>query len=274
MNKDEQERGGDMPRAPNEKKIEAEKLYYKGMKLIDIAEKLGVPEGTVRSWKNRGKWGAESSKKTNAPLQNGQNDSNATLHKRKRGGQPGNQNAKGGKGGGAPLRNQNAKKHGAQCAFYWDSVDDEEREMIEQMDDDEEYQLITQLKVYAIRERRLMKSIKKYKEMEDRNNGFFVEAVSKTKQVEDLTDKDGKVIGAGEYKKVTEMTSTNAKTVIRGVLALESELTKVQRAKTKTISTLSKIRIEKMKIESEAESAENSLVHDWIAGVLENENQE
>ena len=26
------------------------------MKLIEISEKLGVPEGTVRSWKNRYKW--------------------------------------------------------------------------------------------------------------------------------------------------------------------------------------------------------------------------
>ena len=52
-----------MPKASNEKKVEAEKLFNKGMKLIDIAKKLGVPEGTVRSWKNRGKWGEKTSKK-------------------------------------------------------------------------------------------------------------------------------------------------------------------------------------------------------------------
>lgn len=36
-----------------EKVKEAEKLYLSGMKLIDIAHKLDVPEGTIRSWKNR-----------------------------------------------------------------------------------------------------------------------------------------------------------------------------------------------------------------------------
>ena len=46
-----------MPRAPSEKKAEAEKLFKKGWKLAEIAKKLDVPEGTVRSWKNRGKWG-------------------------------------------------------------------------------------------------------------------------------------------------------------------------------------------------------------------------
>ncbi len=58
-----------MPRAPSDKKIEAEKLYKKGMKLTDIAKKLDVPEGTVRSWKNRGKWAAKPPKKTTATLQ-------------------------------------------------------------------------------------------------------------------------------------------------------------------------------------------------------------
>lgn len=36
-----------------EKIKEAEKLFLSGMKLIDIAHKLDVPEGTIRSWKNR-----------------------------------------------------------------------------------------------------------------------------------------------------------------------------------------------------------------------------
>lgn len=58
-----------MPRAPSEKTAEAKKLFDEGMKLTDIAKSLGVPEGTVRSWKNRGKWGAAPPKKTNVTLQ-------------------------------------------------------------------------------------------------------------------------------------------------------------------------------------------------------------
>nr|DAD87156.1 MAG TPA: Small Terminase [Siphoviridae sp. ctM4P7] len=106
-----------MARAPNEKALEAERLYKQGLKLIDISGKLGVPEGTIRSWKNRYKW---------------DNDSNATLQKKKcnvakgKGGQPGNKNALGNnggapegnknalgnKGGSAPEQNRNAEKYG------------------------------------------------------------------------------------------------------------------------------------------------------------------
>ncbi len=45
-----------MPRAPDEKKIKARELFDKGLKLIEIANQLEVPEGTVRSWKNRYNW--------------------------------------------------------------------------------------------------------------------------------------------------------------------------------------------------------------------------
>lgn len=55
-----------MPREPNPKIEQAKILFKQGKKLIEIAEQLEVPEGTVRSWKNRYKWGLED----NATLQN------------------------------------------------------------------------------------------------------------------------------------------------------------------------------------------------------------
>ena len=45
-----------MPRARNAKADEALVLYRQGVKLKDIAVKLGVPEGTVRRWKSCFKW--------------------------------------------------------------------------------------------------------------------------------------------------------------------------------------------------------------------------
>lgn len=54
-----------MARAPDPRVDEAKMLFDKGLKLIEIANQLGVPEGTIRSWKNRYKWGTE----TNATLQ-------------------------------------------------------------------------------------------------------------------------------------------------------------------------------------------------------------
>ena len=48
-----------MARSPNEKAEEAKQLYKKGMKLVEIAEKLEVPAGTVRRWKSTYKWDGE-----------------------------------------------------------------------------------------------------------------------------------------------------------------------------------------------------------------------
>ena len=52
-----------MPRAASDKKRIAEKLFRAGMKLADIAKKLEIPEGTVRSWKNREGWDCNVAKK-------------------------------------------------------------------------------------------------------------------------------------------------------------------------------------------------------------------
>lgn len=64
--------------------------------LKQLAEELGVPVNTMRNWKALDKW------EDSIP--------------RKRGAQPGNRNAKGNKGGGAPEGNSNAEKDGA----YWE----------------------------------------------------------------------------------------------------------------------------------------------------------
>lgn len=45
----------------NPKVDEAYKLYKDGMKLVDIANQLGVPDGTVRRWKSTYKWDSERS---------------------------------------------------------------------------------------------------------------------------------------------------------------------------------------------------------------------
>lgn len=259
------ERGGDMPRAPSEKRAEAEKLFHKGMKLIDISKKLDVPEGTIRSWKNRGKWREKSPKKNQCNVAK-KSEGNATLQKRKRGGQPGNRNAEGSKGGSAPLRNKNAETHGAYSKVYWDTLDEDEMDLIDNMDDAEEQQLIMQLQMFSIRERRLMKSIKRYREIEEGNHGLAVKAVSKTKKVEDITDFEGEPIVKGKYKKVTETSNTDTEPVMNSIMKLEAELTKVQRAKTKALDTLVKFRIEKAKIENE--NAGNKAVDDWIAAVM------
>lgn len=69
-------------------------MYLQGMKLVEIASQLNLPEGTVRRWKSTHKWESERSEKNNERSE------------RKRGGQPGNKNATG------PPGNKNAEKYG------------------------------------------------------------------------------------------------------------------------------------------------------------------
>jgi Uncharacterized conserved protein len=89
-----------MARAPDERYNEALKLFLQGKKLIEIANQLNLPEGTVRRWKSTHKWDSERS------------DNKSERSRKKKGGQPGNKNAVGNSGGTAPAKNDNAVKHG------------------------------------------------------------------------------------------------------------------------------------------------------------------
>lgn len=53
-----------MARAPNEKAKLAQRLYNKGEKLVDIAKKLDVPEGSVRRWKSVYNWANENNERS------------------------------------------------------------------------------------------------------------------------------------------------------------------------------------------------------------------
>lgn len=100
-----------MPRTLNKKAKEAKELYLKGLKLIEIAEQLKVPEGTVRSWKNRGKW--------NATLQTDKRNV-----AKKRGAPLGNKNATG------PPGNKHAEKYG----FFAKHLPEETLSIIQEID--------------------------------------------------------------------------------------------------------------------------------------------
>lgn len=89
-----------MARAPDERITKAYELYKQGMKLVEIANQLNLPAGTVRRWKSTHKWDGERSDKKSE--RSGKN----------KGGQPKNKNAIGNKGGAAPPENKNAEKYG------------------------------------------------------------------------------------------------------------------------------------------------------------------
>lgn len=94
------------------------------MKLKDIADSLGVSEGTVRGWKNKDKWDDQSSgtfqnehgnapKNTERSNKGGAPKGNKNAVGNKGGAPPGNKNAIGNEGGpGGPKRNDKAVTHG------------------------------------------------------------------------------------------------------------------------------------------------------------------
>ena len=250
-----------MARARSPSSIEAEKLYQDGMKLVDIAKKIGVPDSTVRRWKSTQKWDGNKSEQSKKK-ETERSDKRKPSARKVKGAPIGNKNAVG-HAPSTPKRNKNAEKHGAFSKLYWDTLNDEEIAMIESMDGSEEDYLIMQLQMFSLRERRLMKHIQRYQGLEIKNHGLAVKAVSKTKKVEDLSDAEGMAIGNGMYKKVTETSVTHTEAVMNSIMTLETELTKVQRAKTKAIEALSKIR------DAKKESIGNDVVDDWIAAVLE-----
>lgn len=100
----------------NEKVDRAFELYKQGLKPVDIAEKLDISVNTIKTWKRRYSWDNQKEKEEEKPV----------VHRRKRGGQPGNHNATGppgnknalGNKGGPPIGSHNALKHGLYCKKY------------------------------------------------------------------------------------------------------------------------------------------------------------
>lgn len=113
-----------MPRARDPNRDKAFELFKNSsgdIKLKDIAAQLGISEGTVRGWKNKDDWTAKLNGTFQTKIRNVPN--------KKRGGQPGNKNAKG-NSGGAPKQNTNSFKHGLFAKY----LPKETLEIVYQMD--------------------------------------------------------------------------------------------------------------------------------------------
>lgn len=264
-----------MPRAPSEKMIEAEKLFNDGMAMVEIAKKLGVSDGTVRSWKNRHGWG-DRSKKNKCNVAKKDDKQTATLQKKKKGGQPGNQNSKGvskGKGNPNPTPPPDRTKHGGYVPVFMDALDEDEQALVGTVPEDEEKLLLEQIQLFSIRERRILKAINKYREM---NGEVAVSDVSRFEDKRSFKDKEEEAeydrrqkikVDKGDIlpgKSYSIQTHTTNKDMV--IARLEQELSAVQSKKTKAIEALSKLRLEKTKIKNE--NAGNEVVDDWITAVL------
>lgn len=249
--------------------------WKKGMKYKEIAEKYGVSLSTVKSWASRhwkSKEGERVATKGRKKLQpSGQRSQpkrgSPASSQSKRGAPEGNQNAKGNAGGGAPQRNQNNLKHGAYAKIYWDSLDENERELLEDIPEDEEYQLQQQLALFTIRERRFMNRIKQFQETGEKSKGLLLKGVIKEKTLEYTgTVKAEAGAKSDKYADITDTTTTETEALINTIMVLEEELTKVQKAKNKCIDSLARIRLEKRKLDEGGKGNED--MDAWIAAVM------
>lgn len=287
-----------MPREKNPASEKAEKLYRSGHAMADIAKKLGIPEGTVRCWKNRGKWDSPPAKKKQCNVAKEKIIDNATIATKRKRGRPrkGEEKPKPKKKVGAPKGNMNAVGgkgnpnptppviHGGYSRIYWDTLTPEEQQMIDEIPKDEEQLLIEQIQLFSVRERRLMAIINKYRNMVDANGKEIQVAMqisnrSETKRVFDgspehqeeqrnqyeemILDK----VDSGSRmpgRDVNLFTQTENKD---GLIArLESELSNVQSKKTKAIDALIKLHMEKERIEGGVNS--NDVVKTWAEALM------
>jgi len=256
-------------RAPTNEELRAKVLaeYKKGVGPKALAEKTGISINTIKSWIKRDK------DRNPPPKKKPEKKEKGASSPRKRGAPLGNKNAKGNKGGGAPLGNKNALTHGA-YSKYWDSLDEDELALLEEEYMDAEEELRKQIQLYTIRERRLMNRIKQYKELEIQNKGFAVSAITKSKDTAMRLNEDGIPIlnadGNPILDTVEERTVTHTATIITSIMALEAELTKVQRAKTKAIDSLIRLQNDRRKYEiDEAREQREADLHELQKELLD-----
>jgi uncharacterized protein YjcR len=138
-----------LARAPDERIKQAKALYLKGLKLVEIASQLNLPEGTVRRWKSTHKWDNERSHRNNE-------------RSHKKGPPIGNKNAVG-NDGGAPERNKNAVKTGEFETLFFDALEEDEKQLIQMVQLDKEQLLLQEIQLLTVRERRMLKRIEELK---------------------------------------------------------------------------------------------------------------
>lgn len=232
-----------MAQTRNTNREKAETMYVESngkIPLVDIAETLDIPVGTIRSWKSRHKWDNLLNKKDTATLQ--KEKRNVASKGKKRGAPKGNKNAVGNKGGGAPVGNKNSVTTGEFESIFFDSLSDEEATLIQVIDMDKYNLLKHELQLLTVREYRMMKKIEKIKTS---TRGLNVKDVTKrkleSKTIPLAQDEEGASIENKKGKYVEEETTTHTISDFELLHKLEEALTRIQARKIVCINLLSKM---------------------------------
>ena len=200
-----------MARAPDERIEQAKAMYLKGMKLVEIASQLNLPEGTVRRWKSTHKWDSERSDKNNE-----------RSDKKSRGGQPGNKNATG------PPGNKNAVTTGEFETLLFDCLEPEEKQLAAAVPNDKEQLLFQEIQLLTVRERRMLKRIENLWQAD-----FTTVKKKKGTEKDKRTDLDEEHATLGQIQNI------------------EEALTRVQARKQATIDSLHRYGVDDARLEIE-----------------------
>ncbi|VTR22864.1 Uncharacterized conserved protein [Actinobacillus pleuropneumoniae] len=214
------------------------------MKLKDIAAALSIGETQARKWKSQDKWAADLNS-------NVTNESNGNVTKRgapkgnknaigNRGGAPaGNKRAVGNKGGsGGPLRNKKAVTTGEYETIWLDALEEEERELLDQIDTDPLQQANEAIMKFENRERRMLIRIKRLTEgltEKERRVLYELKAMKEVMTVYDEKSGQTKEIPITKHELVESEIEEKTYRQIDDILALEEALTRVQEKKLKAI---------------------------------------
>lgn len=217
-----------MAKAPDARMEQARVLFLEGKKLIEISELLKIPEGTVRSWKNRYKWDCSVA------------NEKCNVAKRKRGAQPGNKNSSGG-----PLGNKKAVTTGEFETLLFDCLDPEERQLAQAVPEDKMQLLLQEIQLLTVRERRMLKRIELLRKSADEVGATLYDDSGMTAVSRKIGIEKGKKTDLLEYQgKLGQIQS------------VEDALTRVQARKQRAIEALHKfgyddarLELETMKIE-------------------------
>ena len=240
-----------MARAPDPRIEQAKAMYLKGMKLVEIASRLNLPEGTIRRWKCTHGWGKEGGERSDK-----ESERSEKKRKRKQGAQPGNKNSSGG-----PPKNRKAEKYG----FFSKYLPDETREIFSAVDQANPLDLLWhQIQIaYAaiIRAQR----IAYVKDQEDKT----IEKVGH-KDGEQVTEECWEVQQAWDKQNEFMKAQARAQAELRAMIKQYDEMLHKD---WESVSQEQRARLSKLKAETERIKKENDndngdgVVYDWIASV-------
>lgn len=211
-----------MARAPDPRIEKAKDMYLKGVKLVEIASQLNLPEGTVRRWKCTHKWDSERS------------DKKSERSERKKGGQPGNKNATG------PPGNKNAVRTGEFETLFFNTLNQEEQKLTSMIGLDKEQLLLQEIQLFTVREYRMLHRIEALKNAEAPE-----QQDKKTKPPPGMTVvkyTDG--LEKGDCTELKEYAG-----ILDQIQQIEDALTRVQAKKQKAIEAIHKFGYDDAKLE-------------------------